>query len=112
MLLIRLKKQKEDEAKIAADAKKKEEEDKAKAAASGQTTQPPAGQTGAPPPAQNTESNKQASQQSYLEGVIYYQKGDYEKARDKWLHAKQLDPGNSDAIAGLEKIEKLYGAGN
>ena len=98
------KKQKEDEAKLAADAKKKEDEDKAKAAATGQAPQPPAGQTGTPPPAQNAESNKQASQQSYLEGVIYYQKGDYEKARDKWLHAKQLDPGNSDAIAGLEKI--------
>jgi tetratricopeptide (TPR) repeat protein len=105
-----IKKQKAEEAVAAAEAKKKDEEEKAKAAAAGQTTQPPAGQTGAPPP-QNAESNKQASQQAYLEGVIYYQKNDYEKARDKWLHAKQLDPGNSDAIAGLEKIEKLYGAG-
>jgi hypothetical protein len=43
--------------------------------------------------------------------VISYQKGDYEKARDKWLRAKELDPGNIDAVAGLEKIEKLYGAG-
>jgi tetratricopeptide (TPR) repeat protein len=102
------KKQKEEEAKLAEEAKKKDEEEKAKAAAG--TTQPPAGQA-APPPTASAESNKQASQQAYLEGVIYYQKGDYEKARDKWLHAKQLDPGNSDAIAGLEKIEKLYGAG-
>lgn len=105
------KKQQEEEAKLAEEAKKKEEEEKAKAAAAGTAAQPPAGQTGAPPAA-TAESNKQASQQAYLEGVIYYQKGDYEKARDKWLHAKQLDPGNSDAIAGLEKIEKLYGAGN
>ena len=101
------KKQKEEEAKLAEEAKKKEEEDKAKAAAAG-TAAP---QAGAPPPTASAESNKQASQQAYLEGVIYYQKGDYEKARDKWLHAKQLDPSNSDAIAGLEKIEKLYGAG-
>ncbi len=105
------KKQKAEEQTAAAEAKKKEEEEKAKAAAAGRTTQAPAGSTEAPPPAQNAESNKQASQQAYLEGVIYYQKGDYEKARDKWLHAKQLDPGNSDANAGLEKIEKLYGAG-
>jgi tetratricopeptide (TPR) repeat protein len=105
------KKQKDDEAKVAAEAKKKEEEDKAKAIADGKT-QAATGQTPAAPlPAQNAESNRQASQQAYLEGVIYYQKGDYEKARDKWLHAKQLDPSNSDAIAGLEKIEKLYGAG-
>ena len=54
---------------------------------------------------------KQQSQQAYLDGVISYQKGDYEKARDKWMHAKELDPSNIDAVAGLEKIEKLYGAG-
>ena len=109
------KKQKEEEAKAAAEQKKKDEEDKAKAAAAAATagTQPGATQPGQQPaqPTPSPESNKQASQQAYLEGVIYYQKGDYEKARDKWLHAKQLDPGNSDAIAGLEKIEKLYGAG-
>ena len=28
--------------------------------------------------------------QSYLEGVIYYQKGDYEKARAAWLKASSL----------------------
>jgi len=102
------KKQKEEEAKLAEESKKKEEEQKAKDAAEGKTAATTAAAT---PPTQSAESNKQASQQAYLEGVIYYQKGDYEKARDKWLHAKQLDPGNSDAIAGLEKIEKLYGAG-
>jgi tetratricopeptide (TPR) repeat protein len=104
------KKQQEEEAKVAAETAKKAEEDKAKTTATGQTGVQP-GQAGATPPAQNAESNKQASQQAYLEGVIYYQKGDYDKARDKWLHAKQLDPANSDAVAGLEKIEKLYGAG-
>lgn len=103
------RKQKEDEEKALAEARKKEEEEKAKAAQSGATTT--AQQQAATAPAANPESNRQASQQAYLEGVIYYQKGDYEKARDKWLHAKQLDPSNSDAIAGLEKIEKLYGAG-
>lgn len=102
------KKQKEEEAKLAEENRKKEEEQKAKDAAEGKTAATTAAAT---PPTQSAESNKQASQQAYLEGVIYYQKGDYEKARDKWLHAKQLDPGNSDAIAGLEKIEKLYGAG-
>ncbi|PIR16178.1 MAG: hypothetical protein COV48_10330 [Elusimicrobia bacterium CG11_big_fil_rev_8_21_14_0_20_64_6] len=102
-----IKKQKAEEESAAAEARRTEEEEKAKAAAMGQ--QAPAAATALP--AQSAESNKQASQQSYLEGVIYYQKGDYEKARDKWLHAKQLDPANSDALAGLEKIEKLYGAG-
>ncbi|HEX4047926.1 MAG TPA: hypothetical protein VH309_08835, partial [Elusimicrobiota bacterium] len=67
----------------------------------------------AAPPASSgpSDSAKQQSEQAYLSGVIYYQKGDYERARDKWLSAKQLDPSNTDAVAGLEKIEKLYGAG-
>ena len=49
------------------------------------------------------------SQQHYLSGMVYFQKGDYEKARDEWLLAKQLDPTNADAEAGLEHIDKLYG---
>ncbi|MDE2141852.1 MAG: hypothetical protein KGJ84_05515 [Elusimicrobia bacterium] len=107
------KKKAEEEAKADADAKKKAEEDKAKAdadakaaAAAGQQT-PAAAAT----PAGISDSARQQSQQAYLEGVIFYQKGDYEKARDKWIHAKQLDPSNIDAAAGIEKIEKLYGAG-
>jgi tetratricopeptide (TPR) repeat protein len=98
-------KQKEEDAK-----KQKAEEDAAAAAAKkdeGQAPGQPAGQA----PGTVAESNKQASQQAYLEGIIYYQKSNYDQAREKWLHAKQLDPGNSDAVAGLEKIEKLYGAG-
>ncbi len=99
------KKQKAEEETATAESKKKENEEKA-GGASGQ-----ASAVGAPPSAQNTESNKHAAEQSYLEGMVYYMKGDYNNARDKWLHAKQLDPGNPDAVAGLEKIEKLYGAG-
>lgn len=51
--------------------------------------------------------------QAYLEGVIYFQKGDYEKARLAWRKAKDLaKPGGdaaNDASAGLDKIAKLYG---
>lgn len=108
------KKKKEETAKADVEAKKKEEEDKAKAAAEAKTAAATgsAPAPGAPPAAGAASDNaKQQSQQAYLEGVIFYQKGDYEKARDKWMHAKQLDPGNTDAAAGIEKIEKLYGAG-
>lgn len=55
-----------------------------------------------------------AANQAYLEGVIYYQKGDYEKARIAWLKAKGLATVGSDvakdATAGLEKLAVLYGA--
>jgi tetratricopeptide (TPR) repeat protein len=53
------------------------------------------------------------AQQQYLEGIIYYQKGDYEKARDRWAKARRLaTPGSEahrDATAGLEKLAKLLG---
>jgi tetratricopeptide (TPR) repeat protein len=51
--------------------------------------------------------------QAYLEGVIYYQKGDYEKAHQAWLKAKELAPKDSEAesnaAAGLDKLSRLYG---
>lgn len=68
--------------------------------------------TAAPPPMAPSSSEREA-QQNYLEGVIYYQKGDYEKARASWRKAKGLAPAGSDtandARAGLEKIAALYG---
>jgi cytochrome c-type biogenesis protein CcmH/NrfG len=43
--------------------------------------------------------------------MVQFQQGNYEKARDLFTQAKQLDPGNPDAAAGLDRIEKLYGGG-
>jgi len=71
--------------------------------------------TAAPPPATETGSHTPSSdreaQQSYLEGVIYFQKGDYEKARVAWRKAKVLAPKGSDtakdAQAGLERLDQL-----
>ena len=99
-----LKRQKEEEAKAGAEAEAKRKADEA----NGGQSQAGAAQPGQAPA---SNSNREASQQAYLEGIIYYQQSNYDKAREKWLHAKQLDPSNSDAAAGLEKIEKLYGAG-
>jgi tetratricopeptide (TPR) repeat protein len=56
-----------------------------------------------------SEDNKRQSQQYYLSGIIYYDKGDFEKARNEWTHALQLDPSNLDAKSGLERINNLYG---
>lgn len=56
---------------------------------------------------------ERAASQAYLEGVIYFQKGDYEKAREAWTKAKGLAANGSDtasdARAGLEKLDMLYG---
>ncbi|MBI3564689.1 MAG: tetratricopeptide repeat protein [Elusimicrobia bacterium] len=106
------KKKKEEDAKLAEERKKKEEEDKAKAAADAKTaTAAQPASAGATAPAATPESAKQQSGQAYLAGMIYFQQGNYEKAREEFMRAKQLDPSNADAVSGLERIEKLYGAG-
>ena len=50
---------------------------------------------------------RQDSQQHYLTGIILFQKGDNAGARREWLLAKTLDPANSDAQAGLDRLEKI-----
>lgn len=47
------------------------------------------------------------SQQRFLNGIIYYQKGESEKARKEWLQAVKLDPSNADARAALAKLDSL-----
>lgn len=110
------KKKNEEDAKAASDTKKKDADDKTQAAQTAQTA--PASQASAAPAAAapapaalSSESAKQQSGQAYADGMQLFMRGDYDKARDKFLQAKQLDPSNPDAIQGLERIEKLYGAG-
>jgi tetratricopeptide (TPR) repeat protein len=98
-------------AKAEAAAKAKADADAKAAAASAATStgtaKTDAGQT--PATLGTSEENKRQSQQYYLSGIIYYDKGDYEKARNEWTHSLQLDPANPDAKAGLERINNLYG---
>jgi tetratricopeptide (TPR) repeat protein len=103
------KKKSEEEA--AAEAKKKADADAAAKAAAEQQAQPGAPVAPAPAPGVVSDNAKQQSQQAYLAGMVQFQQGNYEKARDLFTQAKQLDPGNPDAAAGLDRIEKLYGGG-
>lgn len=48
-----------------------------------------------------------ASRAKYIEGLDAFNQDDYERARQAWIMAKQLDPGNSDADLGLRKVEEL-----
>jgi len=63
-------------------------------------------------PGTESPDRERSAQQAYLEGVIHYQKGDYEKSRDAWTKALSLAPKGSDAAsdarAGLEKLDALY----
>lgn len=49
------------------------------------------------------------SQQHYLTGIIFFQKGDVDGARREWLLAKKIDPTNTDAQAGLERLKTRAG---
>ncbi|MBQ7908753.1 MAG: hypothetical protein IJ311_04590 [Elusimicrobiaceae bacterium] len=51
----------------------------------------------------------EASRQKYIEGLDAFNQDDYERARQAWIVAKQLDPGNTDADLGLRKVEELTG---
>ncbi|MBQ9971665.1 MAG: hypothetical protein IJP25_06060 [Elusimicrobiaceae bacterium] len=48
-----------------------------------------------------------ASRAKYIEGLDAFNQDDYERARQAWIVAKQLDPGNTDADLGLRKVEEL-----
>ncbi len=50
-----------------------------------------------------------ASRQKYNEGLDAYNQDDYERAREAWIKAKKLDPGNTDADLGLRKVEEITG---
>ena len=56
-----------------------------------------------------SEEAREASRQKYVEGLDAFNQDDYERAREAWVQAVQLDPGNTDAAVGLQKVEELTG---
>jgi tetratricopeptide (TPR) repeat protein len=58
-----------------------------------------------------SEENRLAGQQHYMEGLKFFQNSNYEKARDEWTIARQLDPANADAATGLKRIEQILSGG-
>lgn len=56
-----------------------------------------------------SENDKREAIRYWNSGIIYYQRGDYEKARDEWGRCMRLDPGNFDCKTGLGRIEQSYG---
>ena len=58
-----------------------------------------------------SEEDKKAAKRHYLLGVQYYMQHNYEQAKNEWILAKKYDPENSDAAAGLEKIDQIYNKG-
>jgi tetratricopeptide (TPR) repeat protein len=51
-----------------------------------------------------TEDARQASLERYKIGIRYYNQGDYNKTKQEWEAALELDPDNTDASLGLKRI--------
>ncbi|MFA5162146.1 MAG: hypothetical protein WC421_07855 [Elusimicrobiales bacterium] len=100
------------DAEEAAERERKEAEEVAKQDIAGQLGENAAGveKTGGPAGGVS-EENRRASSQHFQNGLKFFQDGDYEKARNEWTLAKQLDPGSSDADAGLKRVDQMYGGG-
>ena len=60
-------------------------------------------------PGRVSEESKKAAEQKYYEGLAAYNDDDYEKARQDWLVAKKLDPGNTNVDSALRRLEELIG---
>jgi hypothetical protein len=56
------------------------------------------------------ENDKREAVRYWNSGIIFYQKGDYERARDEWQRCSQLDVTNSDCVTGLQRIDQTYGS--
>jgi len=61
--------------------------------------------------APSDEENRRRALKHWNNGIIFFQKGDYPKARDEWLLCKQFDAKNTDCQAGLQRIDNTYGGG-
>lgn len=61
------------------------------------------------PVPQSDEESRRSAVQHWNSGIIFFQHGDYKKARDEWLLCRQFDPANSDCMTGLQRIDSTYG---
>lgn len=55
-----------------------------------------------------TEDARQASIARYKAGLSYFNANDYVRAKEEWEAAIQLDPENTDAALGIQRIESEY----
>lgn len=62
-------------------------------------------------PEVNDDDSRRRAMKHWNNGIIFFQKGDYPKARDEWLLCKQFDAKNADCQAGLQRIDNTYGGG-
>ncbi len=63
-----------------------------------------------PEPQVSSEDGRRRGAVHWQKGIKYFQKAQYDKARDEWILCKQFDPTNTDCATGLQRIDNTYGA--
>ena len=63
----------------------------------------------APAEGSASESDRREAVKHWNSGIIFYQRGDFEKTQDEWEVCRALDPGNSDCVVGMQRLEQNYG---
>ena len=53
------------------------------------------------------EEDAEAAKERYMQGIKYFQETNYDKAREEWLAAAELDPYNQDVQKGLKRVEAV-----
>lgn len=59
-------------------------------------------------PTRVSEAARQASIKHYRYGLVAFSEGNFEKAKEEWQAALNLNPENSDAALGLKRVEEKY----
>jgi hypothetical protein len=57
-------------------------------------------------PISKSEEKRRSADDHYIQGINYFQNGDYEKARKEWHLCNHLDPSNADCAAGLQRVDQ------
>jgi len=58
-------------------------------------------------PGPDADGKVLAAKQQYLEGLKYFQLSNYERAKEEWLAAQELDPYNQEVQEGLKRIKAI-----
>lgn len=59
-------------------------------------------------PKLRSEENRRKGMKHWNYGIIYFQKGDYAKARDEWLLCLSFDPSNRDCSTGIGRLDSTF----
>jgi tetratricopeptide (TPR) repeat protein len=92
---------------------KEEEERKKKEAEEAARTLDASPVEGAAPiaPSGPSEEDKKRAIKHWNEGIKHFQNNDYAKAKDEWILCKRFDPGFTECIQGLQRLENTFGGG-